>query len=254
MVWFKVDDTLPHHAKVLAAGNSAMGLWVRAGAWSMQQLTDGFIPSHVAPTLGSTTDAKRLVTSGLWLTVDDGYQFHEWDQRQPLRDKVESDRDAATERQRMAREKAKSQRESQRDIHRDSRQESRSPMSRSPRPDPTRPDQEAKASSEGARKRATQLPDDWMPDETVREAMKAECPNVDFKTEHAKFQDYWHGTGKPMKDWTAVWRNWIRKADEYRKQRSKVTHINGQQPVKYGLENLNLTNESPAPPRESLPW
>jgi len=43
MPWFKVDDTLAFHAKVVAAGNAAMGLWVRAGAHSMQQLTDGFI-------------------------------------------------------------------------------------------------------------------------------------------------------------------------------------------------------------------
>ena len=41
MTWFRVDDTLAMHPKVYAAGNAAMGLWVRAGAWSMQQLTDG---------------------------------------------------------------------------------------------------------------------------------------------------------------------------------------------------------------------
>lgn len=31
MPWFKVDDTLALHGKVVAAGNPAMGLWVRAG-------------------------------------------------------------------------------------------------------------------------------------------------------------------------------------------------------------------------------
>lgn len=34
MSWFKVDDHLAFHRKTLAAGNEAMGLWVRAGSWS----------------------------------------------------------------------------------------------------------------------------------------------------------------------------------------------------------------------------
>lgn len=33
MPWFQVDDQLSFHAKVIAAQNPAMGLWVRAGAW-----------------------------------------------------------------------------------------------------------------------------------------------------------------------------------------------------------------------------
>lgn len=105
MPWFRVDDTFSHHAKVMEAGNSAVGLWVRAGAWSMQQLTDGFIPRHVAKQLGTHSEAKRLVDAGLWIEKDDGWQFHEWEQRQPSRVQVHADRAAATERQRAARER-----------------------------------------------------------------------------------------------------------------------------------------------------
>lgn len=97
MPWFKVDDTLAFHAKIMAAGNSAVGLWTRAGAWSMQQLTDGFVPNHVARQLGSPGDARRLCESGLWVQKDDGYEFHEWDQRQPSRAKVQADRAANVE-------------------------------------------------------------------------------------------------------------------------------------------------------------
>ena len=92
MPWFKVDDTLAFHAKVVTAGNAAMGLWVRAGAWCMQQLTDGHVPNHMISVLGSTGQAKALVAAGLWIKVDDGYRFHEWDERQPSRDQVENDR------------------------------------------------------------------------------------------------------------------------------------------------------------------
>jgi hypothetical protein len=105
MPWFKVDDTLAFHAKTVAAGNAAMGLWVRAGAWSMQQLTDGFIPHLIARQLGTRALCQRLVDVGLWDEKDDGYCFHEWDQRQPSRAKVMADREATANRVRNWRKK-----------------------------------------------------------------------------------------------------------------------------------------------------
>ena len=94
MPWFKVDDTLAFHSKIVMAGNAAVGLWVRAGSWAMQQLSDGFVPLHIARQLGSRAEAKRLCDVGLWIEKDDGYQFHEWEQRQPSRAKVHADREA----------------------------------------------------------------------------------------------------------------------------------------------------------------
>lgn len=82
MPWFQVDDQLSLHRKVSAAGNGAMGLWVRAGSWSMQNLTDGFIPTHIARVLGTQSQIKKLVEVRLWHVVTGGYQFHEWNERQ----------------------------------------------------------------------------------------------------------------------------------------------------------------------------
>lgn len=95
MPWFKVDDNLAFHAKVVAAGNPAMGLWVRAGSWSADQLTDGFVPDHMVAMLGTTAQAKRLVTVRLWVREDDGYRFHQWkdEGRQPTRAEVEKRRE-----------------------------------------------------------------------------------------------------------------------------------------------------------------
>lgn len=107
MPWFKVDDTLAFHHKTMRAGNAAMGLWVRAGSWSMQTLSDGFIPDELIGQLGTRSQASRLVDVGLWDRLPTGYGFHEWEQRQPTRDRVESDRAAWAERQRKARERKK---------------------------------------------------------------------------------------------------------------------------------------------------
>lgn len=105
MPWFKVDDNLAFSSKVMLAGNAGMGLWVRAGSWSAAQLTDGFIPSHVALALGSPDEATSLVKSGLWVESDGGYQFHDWDDYQPKKDDVLKERE--DKRQRMADLRAK---------------------------------------------------------------------------------------------------------------------------------------------------
>lgn len=99
-MWFKVDDNLATHPKVLKAGNAAMGLWVRAGSWSGQHLTDGFVAAEALPMIGTREQAERLVEVGLWDEVDGGFQFHQWEERQPSKASTEERREA--ERQRKA--------------------------------------------------------------------------------------------------------------------------------------------------------
>lgn len=108
MTWFRVDDTLAFHRKTVAAGNAAMGLWVRAGSWCAQQLTDGFVPTEIATTLGTAPQITRLVRARLWAEVEGGYTFHQWGEegRQPTRDEVETRRERQRDRQRLHRERA----------------------------------------------------------------------------------------------------------------------------------------------------
>lgn len=105
MVWFKVDDTFAFHEKCVAAGNPAVGLWVRAGSWCAQQLNDGFVPDHMIASLGTKGQAARLVAVNLWHREDGGFRFHQWgeDGRQPTREEVE-------EKRREWREKKRNQR------------------------------------------------------------------------------------------------------------------------------------------------
>ena len=139
MTWFKVDDGLHSHPKWLAASPHARALWVTAGSWCASHLTDGHVPKHTLQTLcGRRKDAAELVNLGLWITVDDGWQFHDWLAFQPSAESVVAEREAARQRQRRAREKAReSRRASRRDIDRESRVNHT--VSHGP-PDPTRPD------------------------------------------------------------------------------------------------------------------
>jgi hypothetical protein len=144
MTWFRVDDSLDFHPKVEEAGNAAMGLWVRAGAYCSRMLTEGHVPRSMIGKLGGRPkDAAALVASGLWVEVPGGFLFHQWEQANPTKEKVLSDRSAAAERQRKAREraaaakKAASQGESRRDGTPASRRDFG--VSHGP-PVPTRPD------------------------------------------------------------------------------------------------------------------
>lgn len=114
-MWFRVDDTLAFHRKAMQAGNAAMGLWVRAGSWSGQQLTDGAVPEDIARSLGSRAEAKRLVDVGLWHRVEGGYAFHQWEERNPTREEVEQRRKASAERIRRWRENHKQDKGGERD-------------------------------------------------------------------------------------------------------------------------------------------
>lgn len=140
MTWFKVDDGFAFHPKAILAGNAALGLWVRAGAWCGANLTDGYIPKTFITTMGAQKrDADKLIASGLWVhakrTQDahetntertqnahsagtcqpnqnhracgghTGYQFHEWGLMQPTKADVEAERAANRARQKEWREK-----------------------------------------------------------------------------------------------------------------------------------------------------
>jgi hypothetical protein len=66
MPFFPVDDDAAFHAKLRAAGNAAVGLWVRAGANCMKQATGGVIQRHELEGLGKPSEARRLVDVVLW--------------------------------------------------------------------------------------------------------------------------------------------------------------------------------------------
>lgn len=87
MPWFKVDDKLHDHRKARIAKKAAMGVWVLAGSWCMDNLTDGFVPTDVLGRWGTKADANALVKAGLWMEAardgEAGWQFHDWTRFQP---------------------------------------------------------------------------------------------------------------------------------------------------------------------------
>lgn len=168
MPWFKVDDKLWGSPKWIATPPAARALWVTAGSWAADQLQDGVIPAHVIPILGGTEeDAMSLVTSGLWDEIDQGWAFHDWDEYQPSRESILDKR--AAEAKRKAEWRAKKTGKSgpsPEGVPEMSQRDNRvSPggvpnMSRSSRPDPTRPISISTDSDESVKSQHKDEPDD----------------------------------------------------------------------------------------------
>lgn len=220
MTWFKVDDTLGSHPKARAAGLAAMGLWVTAGAWSSQHLTEGFVPDwYVNSWPSGQKRAANLVQSGLWIEAEAGFIFHQWEERNPSKEQVEAERAAARERQRR-------HRESKRDAV-VSHGVTNGVTNRTPtRPDPT-------SSSSGttptgatespkppsiprSRGVGTRIPDPFIVDEAMKDWAIDRGYTAEWcMAQTERFINYW--SAKPGKDgtksdWRATWRNWILKA------------------------------------------
>jgi hypothetical protein len=110
MPWFMVDDSFHSHKKAARAGAAALGLWVLAGSWAAQHLSDGWVPDYIAakmdPNFGES--AAALVRAGLWVEDEQdgekGWSFHEWDQIQRSRSEVLEKRAEARDRMKKVRE------------------------------------------------------------------------------------------------------------------------------------------------------
>lgn len=137
MPWFKVDDGFWSHPKVLDLSNDALALWLKAGTYSAQHLTDGFVKRAVVRMVGGTDDAaEELVSAELWDIADGGYQFHDWLRYQPSAEETREKRAEISAKRSEAGAKGAASRW-QNDGKTDSKSDGK-PMAPT-RPDPTRP-------------------------------------------------------------------------------------------------------------------
>ncbi|MFG2328294.1 hypothetical protein ACGFMM_01575 [Streptomyces sp. NPDC048604] len=118
MPWFRIDDKAHTHPKLIKAGNAALGLWLRCGAYAAQHLTDGIVPGVVADLYGTKPQAAKLVKAGLWHEhghdcgggcpnpTPGDYVFHDFldDGRNTSRARHEAERKKARDRQARHRE------------------------------------------------------------------------------------------------------------------------------------------------------
>lgn len=88
MAWVKLDDAMPHHPKVMAAGPEAFALDVAGICYSNKHATDGFIAEASLPAVYPALRnpkrwAQKLVEVGRWIEVAGGWQIHDVSDYQP---------------------------------------------------------------------------------------------------------------------------------------------------------------------------
>ena len=234
MSWFKVDDQLAFNAKIVAAGNEAMGLWVRAGSWSAAQLTNGFIPEHMAIAMANgmanamangmakPCGADALVMAGLWDEVDGGYQFHDWAEFQPS---AEAEKEKRKARSLAGQKGAAARWNGKTDGKRHSKPHGKShgkPMANECDLDaPTRPDPtpttpkgvesgHAQAKPEARKKPKRPIPVDWAP--TDKHITYADDRDIDVDREAETYRAHAEANDRRLVDWDAGFRQWLTNA------------------------------------------
>ena len=82
MTWFRLDDGWLDHPKMRAVGRDGRDLWVGAGTFCSQQLTDGIIPKSAVPLIAAKVEVARhkaaaalLVEHGLWIDHGDRFEM-----------------------------------------------------------------------------------------------------------------------------------------------------------------------------------
>ncbi len=110
-VRFQVDPDFYDHPKAIGMSDSATALWVRAGSYSAAKLTNGFVVEAALSLLSRCPDkaSRELVERGLWRRVRGGFVFHQWDQRNLTRERIEAEREADRQRKRRDRSNGKPQ-------------------------------------------------------------------------------------------------------------------------------------------------
>lgn len=92
---------------------------------------------------------------------------------------------------------------------------------------PEFPDPPPEPSPHAKPKRKQPLPDDFAVTDAMRAWFAAQGFSFALQGEHERFCDYWRGRGEPMKDWEAVWRNWMRKAADFAKPKPQAQRPSG---------------------------
>jgi len=228
IAWFKVDDGFWSHPKTLALSPDAVALWVRAGSWSCQQLTDGVIEDYTLPMFGPVASAaEELVEVGYWYRHDGAYEFHDWAEYQEASEAVKERRKKNAEKMRRWRE-AKAAKQGSDEVSDPVTLPVTNPVSNA-LPDPTRPDptssisneiEESSLSDADASDHGDLLPPNWRPNQGHID--KAASLHLDVDREQSRFRDNAIRTQRRLKNWNTGVTNWLRKAAEFNQQRQGI--------------------------------
>lgn len=220
----RFDLDYADHPKIGDLSDAAFRAHVELILYSRKYMTDGIIPKRVANRVGfeslSELCSNDAESPSLSRNDDGSYTLHGYADMNETRDEIE----ART--RRNSRNGAKGGRPPKQVGNPEETQSVSQSVSE------TEPSRKAETETEtetevnppkapqGGKRKGTRLDSDWMPTTDLVQQMQAECPDVDLKSEHRIFVDYWiaqPGQKGVKVDWPATWRNWMRRKQGDRK-------------------------------------
>lgn len=221
-MWFKVDDSFFMNPKTAMLSDSATALWLRAGSWSAQQLTGGFVPARMLPLFrGSEESADELCDAGLWERDIDrhGYIFHDWSDYQPDAEQVEALREKRAEAGRKGAKRrweraidGKNSKPIANAIANEWQTDGKSMANSCPVPVPV-PGKKEEENKFSSSKEKTTL----AAFQTSRECAHANAeiikahPDLDLSEAWNAFTARHHGETRTVTDWTRQWKGWCQR-------------------------------------------
>lgn len=234
MDWVKLSARYYLDPVIAGLDDAAEVMFTRALAYAGDQETHGWVPVAMLPALCRRrryeTCAEALVACGLWRPVRGGYQIARWQEWQSELEAIVARRSADRDRKRRERDRASAAQGDARHVTQTGTEGTGSSqlngMSRDMSGDTSSPYIERREVEEnpprptGAappRKRGVRLPDDFAVTPDMIAWAHQNVPHVNGRAETERFTDYWRakaGRDATKLDWTATWRNWMRRAAE----------------------------------------
>lgn len=198
--------------KIAPLSDAAFRGYVEALLWSRRMLLDGLIPERMAHRMMGAAVLEELSTndpdSPSLIVVEGGYQIHDFGVHQSTKAEIEELREARrTAGIRGGQASAQA------------RAEAKAKQAASKAPSKSNPETETETfSSKELKSRGTRAPDSFEISNEMRAWASREVPLVDVDKKLGEWLDYWRSVPgqKGVKlDWLGVWRNGMRKQQEF---------------------------------------
>ncbi|SFR75964.1 hypothetical protein SAMN05428970_1996 [Agromyces sp. CF514] len=189
--------------KIAPLSDIAFRTLVEMTLHSRRMLDDGFVDARIVAKKWKKKAVDELCINDTekpsLIRVDGGFRIHDFAEHQQTRADIDKKREAGRAGG-LARAQAHAKADAQAPSKLLTETETETPSSTK---------KENTPASRGSR-----LDPSWLPSADDVAKIKSECPDVDPQREHAVFVDYWvavPGTKGIKRDWSATWRNWMRR-------------------------------------------
>lgn len=207
-----VHDGMPNHPKIEALSDPAFRLLVTTWCWCNQNRTDGRVREASWSKRGTRKARQELIEAGLAEPTDDGVQMHDYLEHQ--RSAAEIDELSAKRREagsKGGKARATAVASAKANASANGKQTDSKSVA-----EEEREEELARHPSSKTRARRARLPEDWKPTPADVEWQRGEgISDLDARRQLPMFVDHWTGKGEARADWSATWRNWLRRSRQY---------------------------------------